>query len=148
MSKHMIVLGGGESGVGAALLGHQLGYNVFVSDKGSIGTSFQKELDDHQIQWEQGQHTTAQILKADLVIKSPGIPSDIPIVEAIRSAEIPLLSEIEFASLHTDAELIGITAHSLWRYESGVRPVPRLLAMNIRLLGAIKGTFIGQQFGL
>ncbi len=109
MSKHMIVLGGGESGVGAALLGHQLGYNVFVSDKGSIGTSFQKELDDHQIQWEQGQHTTAQILRADLVIKSPGIPSDIPIVEAIRSAEIPLLSEIEFASLHTDAELIGIT---------------------------------------
>ena len=105
----MIVLGGGESGVGAALLGHQLGYKVFVSDKGTIGTSFQKELDDHQIQWEQGQHTAAQMLQADLVIKSPGIPSDIPIVEAIRSAEIPLLSEIEFASLHTDAELIGIT---------------------------------------
>ena len=53
MSKHMIVLGGGESGVGAALLGNQLGYKVFVSDKGSIGTSFQKELDEHQIEWEQ-----------------------------------------------------------------------------------------------
>ena len=109
MSKHMIVLGGGESGVGAALLGNQLGYKVFVSDKGSIGTSFQKELDDHQIEWEQGQHTVAQILKADLVIKSPGISSDTPIVEALRSVEIPLLSEIEFASLHTDAVLIGIT---------------------------------------
>ena len=109
MSKHMIVLGGGESGVGAALLGHQLGYIVFVSDNGSKETSLQKEKDYHNIHREQHKHTTAQILKADLVIKSPGISSDTPIVEALRSVEIPLLSEIEFASLHTDAELIGIT---------------------------------------
>ena len=109
MSKNMIVLGGGESGVGAALLGHQLGYQVFVSDNGTIGSSYQKELNDYNIQWEENQHTSEQIINADLVIKSPGIPSDVPIVTEIRSAEIPLLSEIEFAALHTDAELIGIT---------------------------------------
>ena len=99
MSKHMIILGGGESGVGAALLGHQLGYNVFVSDKGSIGTSFQKELDDHQIQWEQGQHTNSTNPKGRFGHQKSRDSSDIPIVEMIRSAEIPLLSEIEFASL-------------------------------------------------
>ena len=109
MSKNMIVLGGGESGVGAALLGQHLGYNVFLSDKGVIVESYQKELDDHHIKWEQGQHTSEKITKADLVVKSPGIPPNVPILEEIRSAEIPLLSEIEFASLHTDAELIGIT---------------------------------------
>ena len=99
----------GESGVGAALLGQHLGYHVFVSDKGTIGESYQKELDDHYIQWEQGQHTSERIIKADLVVKSPGIPPNVPIVEEVRCAKIPLLSEIEFASLHTDAELIGIT---------------------------------------
>ncbi|MBT6252411.1 MAG: UDP-N-acetylmuramoyl-L-alanine--D-glutamate ligase [Flavobacteriaceae bacterium] len=109
MPKNLVVLGGGESGVGAALLGQHLGYSVWVSDKGTIDQHFQKELNDCQIKWEQGTHSTTIILDANLVVKSPGIPPNIPILEQIREAGIELLSEIEFASQHTDADLIGIT---------------------------------------
>ena len=72
--KEYDCIGWGESGVGAALLGQHLGYHVFLSDKGAIGESYQKELDDHHIEWEQGKHSSERIINADLVVKAQGFP--------------------------------------------------------------------------
>lgn len=107
--KRLVILGGGESGVGTALLGKEKGYDVFVSDKGTIKTKYRDVLLNNEIEFEDETHTESKILNADLVMKSPGIPDKVEIVKKIRSAEIELVSEIEFASRFTDAELIAIT---------------------------------------
>lgn len=109
MKKRLVVLGAGESGVGAALLGEQLGFEVLVSDSGSISQAHTEQLNAKNIQWESGHHTLNQILKADLVVKSPGIPSHVSVVKAIHKQGIELISEIEFASRHTQATIVGIT---------------------------------------
>lgn len=105
----LVILGAGESGVGAAILGKDKGFEVFVSDLGVIADTYQKHLIDEGIVFESGQHTEMAILNADLVVKSPGIPEKAPLIKKLRAAGIPLISEIEFAAQYTDARLICIT---------------------------------------
>jgi UDP-N-acetylmuramoylalanine--D-glutamate ligase len=107
--KRLVILGGGESGVGAALLGKVKEYNVFLSDSGKIANKYKDVLIHNEIEWEDGVHTESEILTADLVVKSPGIPDHISIVQKLQSAAIPIVSEIEFAALYTTANIIGIT---------------------------------------
>ncbi|GGI56705.1 UDP-N-acetylmuramoyl-L-alanine--D-glutamate ligase [Winogradskyella haliclonae] len=107
--KRLAILGGGESGVGTALLGKAKGYDVFVSDKGEIKKEYKDVLRHNEITWEDKQHTASKILNADIVMKSPGIPDKVPLVKQIRKAGIPIVSEIEFASKYTDATLVAIT---------------------------------------
>ncbi len=107
--KRLVILGGGESGVGTAILGKKNGYDVFVSDFGNIKENYKEVLSINDIKWEDNQHTTALILNADVVMKSPGIPDKAPIVQQLIANEIPIISEIEFAAPLTNAILIGIT---------------------------------------
>jgi UDP-N-acetylmuramoylalanine--D-glutamate ligase len=107
--ERLVILGGGESGVGTAILGKQKGFEVFVSDKGTIKTKYKDVLKHIGIDWEEGQHSEAMIMNADLVMKSPGIPDAAPVVKALNDLGIPVLSEIEFAAKYTDASIIGIT---------------------------------------
>ncbi len=96
MSKRLVILGAGESGIGTALLAKQKGYEVFVSDGSAIKANFQKELEDNGIAFESGKHSVDLILNADEVMKSPGIPEKNEMVKAIRAKGIPVISEIEF----------------------------------------------------
>ena len=107
--KFLVILGGGESGVGTAILGKKKGFKVFVSDKGTIQKKYKDVLEHFEIDWEEEQHTEALILKADVVMKSPGIPDSVPLVQNLLNHNIPVISEIEFASQYTDATIIGIT---------------------------------------
>ncbi|MEQ9583072.1 MAG: Mur ligase family protein, partial [Arenibacter sp.] len=107
--RRLVVLGGGESGVGTAILGKKEGFEVFVSDKGIIKEEYRKVLEHFEIDWEEQQHTEEKILNADLVMKSPGIPDKVPLVVKLKEAGIPIISEIEFASRYTKATIIGIT---------------------------------------
>ncbi len=95
--KKVVILGAGESGVGAALLAKKCGFEVFVSDKSPIKDNFQKELDDAQILYESGQHTEGLVLAADEIVKSPGIPDKVELIQAAHKKGIPVMSEIEFA---------------------------------------------------
>jgi UDP-N-acetylmuramoylalanine--D-glutamate ligase len=105
----LVILGGGESGVGTAILGQQKGYDVFVSDFGKIKENYKEVLSINGIAWEDEKHTEELILNADLVMKSPGIPEKAPIVKKLIEKEIPVISEIELAVQFTDATTIGIT---------------------------------------
>lgn len=105
----LVILGGGESGVGTAILGLKNGYEVFVSDKGKIKEKYKHVLEHIGIDWEEEKHTEERILKADVVMKSPGIPDAVPLVQQLVKQGVPVLSEIEFASKYTNAKLIGIT---------------------------------------
>ncbi len=107
--RKIVVLGGGESGVGTAILAKQKNYEVFVSDKGTIAEKYKKVLLHNDIEFEENQHTEAKILNADLVMKSPGIPEKVKLVQKLIQKQIPIISEIEFASQFTDATIIGIT---------------------------------------
>ena len=107
--KKIAILGGGESGTGAALLAQAKGLAVFVSDIGKISAPYKEVLLAHGIAFEEDGHTQARILAADEVVKSPGIPNSAPIVLAIQQAKLPIVDEIEFASRYTKAFLIGIT---------------------------------------
>ncbi|MEG0850974.1 UDP-N-acetylmuramoyl-L-alanine--D-glutamate ligase [Flavobacterium plurextorum] len=105
----LVVLGGGESGVGTAILGKKKGYDVFVSDFGKIKESYKEVLIINKIPWEEEQHTEDLILNADVVMKSPGIPEKSPIVKKLIAAGIKVISEIEFAFPFTEAMTVGIT---------------------------------------
>lgn len=107
--QRLVILGGGESGVGAALLGVRKGYEVFVSDKGKIAENYQAELNGLGIDWEMEVHTESKILNADLVVKSPGIPDKAPLVQQLKAKQVPVISEIEFAAVHTQTTCVGIT---------------------------------------
>jgi len=109
MAKNLVILGGGESGVGAAILGKVKGMNVFLSDYGTISPKYRKMLDDEGIEWEDGHHTMDKILAADEVVKSPGIAPTTPVMTAITEKGIPVISEIEFAGRYTDAKMVCIT---------------------------------------
>ncbi|HEY9116708.1 MAG TPA: UDP-N-acetylmuramoyl-L-alanine--D-glutamate ligase [Roseivirga sp.] len=109
MSKKLIILGAGESGIGAALLGKAKGYDVFVSDSGQIKDQYLKELQANEIEFESGKHSIERILEADLVIKSPGIPEKAELIKKLRANGNLIISEIEFGRKFTDAKLIGIT---------------------------------------
>ena len=107
--KRIVVLGAGESGAGAAVLAQKEGFDVFVSDMAAINAKYKKLLDDHGIEWEEGQHTEEKILNADEVIKSPGIPKEAPMVRKIAEKGIHIISEIEFAGRYTNSKMICIT---------------------------------------
>lgn len=107
--EFLVVLGAGESGVGTAILGIQEGYKVFVSDFGTIQQKYKDVLEHFGIAWEEHKHSEEILLQADLVMKSPGIPDTVPIVEQLVKKGIPVISEIEFAIRFTDATVIGIT---------------------------------------
>ncbi|MBQ9651314.1 MAG: UDP-N-acetylmuramoyl-L-alanine--D-glutamate ligase [Prevotella sp.] len=107
--KRIVVLGAAESGAGAAVLAKVKGFDVFVSDMGAIRDKYKKLLDDHQIEWEEGQHTEEKILSADEIIKSPGIPDTAPMIQKVIARNIPIISEIEFAGRYTDSKMICIT---------------------------------------
>lgn len=108
-SGRLVVLGAGESGVGTAILGKDKGFDVFVTDLGTIADNYKKSLDEEGIAYESGQHTEDLILNADIIVKSPGIPEKAPLIKKLRSLNIPVISEIEFAAQYTDAKLICIT---------------------------------------
>ncbi|MEY3498823.1 MAG: hypothetical protein RL308_492 [Bacteroidota bacterium] len=105
----LVILGGGESGVGTAILGKKKGYDVFVSDFGKIKENYKEVLSINGIKWEEETHTENKILNADVVMKSPGIPEKSPIVKKLIENKIPVISEIEFAAPFTKAKTIGIT---------------------------------------
>lgn len=107
--KRMVILGAGESGVGTALLAKEKGFEVFVSDFGVIKEKYKNVLIHNDIEWEEKQHTQAKVLSANLVMKSPGIPDRVDMVQKIKGLNIPVVSEIEFASGYTQATLVAIT---------------------------------------
>lgn len=110
MAKRLVILGAGESGVGAALLAKQQGYEVFVSDGGSIAAAYRQDLESNAIAYEEGGHNEDHVLAAEEVMKSPGIPEKAPIVKKIRQRGIPVISEVELAYRHKGkSRIVGIT---------------------------------------
>ena len=108
-TKRLVILGAGESGAGTAVLAKQQGFDVFVSDFGTIKDKYKDLLNKHQLEWEEKQHSADKILSATEVVKSPGIPDTVDIVKQVLVNNIPVISEIEFASRYTDAKTICIT---------------------------------------
>ena len=104
--KRIVILGGGESGAGAAVLAKKEGFDVFLSDMSKIKDRYKNMLDSHGIEWEEERHTEDFILNADEIIKSPGIPDKSPIIVKIKEKNIPIISEIEFAGRYTNAKMI------------------------------------------
>lgn len=109
MAKRIVVLGAGESGVGAAILAQKKGFEVFVSDMSMIKDKYKNMLVERGIEWEEGQHTESLILNADEAIKSPGIPNNAPMIVKLKDLGVPVISEIEFAGRYTNAQMICIT---------------------------------------
>jgi UDP-N-acetylmuramoylalanine--D-glutamate ligase len=110
MNHRLVILGGGESGAGAAILGKAAGYEVFVSDAGVIPDRYKEELSQHGIAWEENGHSADQILDADEVMKSPGIPHKAAMVKEVLSKSIPLVSELELAyRFKGQSKIVGIT---------------------------------------
>ncbi len=109
MKKRIVILGGGESGVGAAVLARVKGFDTFLSDSGKIAPKYVARLNEYGVDWEDGSHSIDRILSADEVVKSPGIPNDAPIILKLRSKNVPVISEIEFAGRFTDAKMVCIT---------------------------------------
>lgn len=107
--QRLVILGAGESGVGTALLGKEKGFEVFVSDKGTIKEKYKNVLINNEIEWEEGNHSESKILNADTVMKSPGIPDKAEIIKQLQEKEILVISEIEFATQFTEATIIGVT---------------------------------------
>lgn len=107
--KTLVVLGGGESGVGAAILAKAKGMDVFVSDYGTIAPHYRQMLDEENIEWEDGKHSMDRILAADEIVKSPGIAPTTPVMNAVAEKGIPVISEIEFAGRYTNAKMVCIT---------------------------------------
>lgn len=109
MNNRLVILGGGESGVGAAVLAKKQGYEVFLSDSGIIQPQAKTLLNEYGVEYEEGKHTLSLIMTAGEVVKSPGIPDTVAVVEDLNNAGIPVISEIEFAGRYTDARKICIT---------------------------------------
>lgn len=109
MSQRIVIIGGGESGAGAAVLAAKKGFDVFLSDGGRLKEKHRTLLYEHGIAYEEGTHTEELILNADEVIKSPGVPYKADIIKKIKAQGIPIISEIEFAGRYTNAKIIGIT---------------------------------------
>ena len=145
MKEKLIVLGAGESGIGAAILGKQKGYEVFLSEKNEIPVSLQNSLNDKGIRWESGQHSLASMQGASIAVKSPGIPGNIPLLDALRANGTRIISEIEFAAQSTSATLIGITGTNgkttttMMTYE-----ILKNSGLNVGLAGNIGSSFAKQ----
>lgn len=141
-TKRIVILGAGESGVGAAMLAKKQGFDVFVSDFGPIADRYKNKLQELEVLFEEKQHTAEQILNANEVIKSPGIPSTAPIVKALAKQNVPVISEIEFAKRYTSAKTICITG-------SNGKSTTTMLTYHILKNAGIKvglGGNIGQSF--
>lgn len=141
-NQRLVVLGGGISGMGAAVLGVQKGYDVFLSDAGVLGPAFAKALQEQAISYESGGHTMEKILNASLVVKSPGIPDNAPLIVAIKAKGIEVVSEIEFAARFTDECIIAITG------SNGKTTVTSLMdhILNVAQLDHTTGGNIGESF--
>ena len=109
MSKRLVVLGGGESGAGSAILAKKQGFDVFLSDNDNIQTKYKEMLYNYDIPWEENKHTERLILDAEEIIKSPGIPERSAILQTIRKNGLKVISEIEFAGRYTQAKKICVT---------------------------------------
>lgn len=107
--KRLVILGGGESGVGTAILGKEKGWEVFLSDRGALKPAYREVLEKEGIEYEEGQHTEDKILSADVIMKSPGIPDKVALVQKAAALGIPIISEIEFAAQYTNSLIVGIT---------------------------------------
>ena len=107
--KRLVILGGGESGVGTAILGKEKGWEVFLSDRGALKPAYREVLEKEGIEYEEGQHTEEKILSADVIMKSPGIPDKVALVQKAAALGIPIISEIEFAAQYTNSLIVGIT---------------------------------------
>lgn len=141
----LVILGGGESGVGTAILGKKQGYDVFVSDFGKIKDHYKEFLTVNEVKWEEETHSENEILNADLVMKSPGIPDKSPIVKKLTEKHIPVISEIEFAAPFTKAKTIGITgSNGKTTTTMLVYHLLQSAGMNIGLAGNIGKSFAWQ----
>lgn len=109
MQQRLVILGGGESGTGAAILAKKQGYEVFVSDLGTMSDHYKQVLMQYNIPFEEGKHSEDKILNASCIVKSPGIPDKAPLIKKLKDQKIPVWSEIEFAGKYTDAKMICIT---------------------------------------
>ncbi len=109
MAGSIAILGAGESGVGSAILAQKKGFDVLVSDKGTIAEKYKNVLLEYEIRFEEGKHSEALILEAEEVIKSPGIPDEVPLIKQLHAQGTPVISEIEFAGRYTEAHITGIT---------------------------------------
>ncbi len=144
-NRLLVILGAGESGVGAAILAKAKGWRVFVSDGASIKSSFQQELNEQQIAFESGSHDLSRILCADLIIKSPGIPEKAEVMKAIRQKGIQVVSEIEFAGYYSTAKHIcisgsnGKTTTTMWCYH-----ILKKAGYNVGLAGNVGQSFAKQ----
>ncbi|MEE1883891.1 UDP-N-acetylmuramoyl-L-alanine--D-glutamate ligase [Pedobacter flavus] len=144
-SPYLVILGGGESGVGAAKLGLKQGFKVFLSDAGNISKKYSEELNDLNVPFESNKHSLEEILKADLIIKSPGIPATAAVVLKAVEAKIPVISEIEFAGRYTSAKKIcitgsnGKTTTTLLTYH-----LLKKAGLNVGLAGNIGNSFAAQ----
>jgi len=142
--NRIVVLGGGESGVGSAVLAHVKGFDVFLSDMSTIKPKYKEILNKYNIRWEEGKHTKEEILFADEIIKSPGIPEKVPIVQEILAKNIPVISEIEFAGRYTSAKKICITgSNGKTTTTSLIYYMLKKAGLNVGLAGNI-----GQSFAL
>ncbi|MBR2302085.1 MAG: UDP-N-acetylmuramoyl-L-alanine--D-glutamate ligase [Bacteroidaceae bacterium] len=138
MDKRIVILGGGESGCGSAILAQKLGFDVFLSDYGTIAEKYKNMLDKRGITWEEKQHSEHLILNAQEVIKSPGIPNEAPIVQKIIEAGIPVISEIEFAGRYTNAKMVCITgSNGKTTTTSLIYHIFREAGLNVGLAGNI-----------
>ena len=136
--KRIVILGAGESGSGAAILAKEKGFDVFVSDMGTIKEPYRALLNQHNIPWEDGQHTESLILNADEVIKSPGIPLTAPLIVKLQQQGTPIISEIEFAARFTNAKMICITgSNGKTTTASLIYDILRRAGLNVGLAGNI-----------
>jgi len=143
--KRIVVLGGGESGAGAAVLAKKKGFDVFLSDSSEIKPQYKEWLNRYDIRFEEGKHTEELILKAHEVIKSPGIPDKAPIVVKIREKKIPIISEIEFAGRYTNAYTICITgSNGKTTTTSLIYHMMQKAGLNVGLAGNIGNSFAYQ----
>lgn len=145
MKKRLVVLGAGESGVGAAKLGLKQGFEVFVSDKGGIKQKYKDVLSHLDVEWEEGKHTESKIFTATTVVKSPGIPDKAPLIKQLLEKGVEVISEIEFAGKYTNAKLIcitgsnGKTTTTLWTYH-----ILKNAGLNVGLAGNVGESFAKQ----
>jgi UDP-N-acetylmuramoylalanine--D-glutamate ligase len=138
MTKRIVVLGAGESGSGAAILAKEKGFDVFVSDCGTISEPYRALLDQNGVSWEDGQHTEELILNADEVVKSPGIPTTAPLIQKLMAQGTPIISEIEFAARYTRAKMICITgSNGKTTTTSLIYYILRQAGLNVGLAGNI-----------
>src|SRR5882724_5246505 len=109
MSKKVVILGGGESGTGAALLAKAKGNDVFVSDQGMLKEKYKQELVEEDILFEEGQHSLDKILNADLIVKSPGIPDKAEVIKKAKEKKIEVIDELELAFRYLKGRVIAVT---------------------------------------